>query len=670
MQLLIDQLPFGKRVNSAVYLHIQTETARSLEALGFVDFLKQRFSIGESFNLVKLRRDEMKLSFLSYPDFFEVAHPELRNSITIDLVTGKARRTDYRTHSNPPILHRKETFLPPDHPQVDAFAALTRAEEEAGLYEQTKTIGFKLNWERLLAEKRLRIEGHELRPAEAGHADASAKPAPEIERHKTAKKRYDLSSPVKTALEHGLLKPGSSFFDYGCGLGSDVAALKNLGYTAEGWDPVHRPGGVRQSADVVNFGYVLNVIEDPPERIETLIQAYSFASRLLIVSGLINRTVDEATAIPLADGVVTKRNTFQKFFEQSELQQLIEDVLECTAIPAALGIFYVFRSVEDQQEFLFRRTRRTIDWTKLSGSLGLGEPMVRTPRTRVDRYAEHQELLDDLWHLTLELGRTPEPGEYPREADVREKIGSFKTAHRLVTAKHGMAALDFAAELRRGDLLVYLALAQLRKLTPFTQLPERLRRDIRAFFGSYTDGLKAGRELLFSTGDPGEIELACETVTIGFQDEQALYIHRSILNSLPPLLRVYAGCAAARYGDLEQVEVIKLHKTSGKVTLLSYDDFDGNPLPELRQRIKVNLRSLFVQVFEYPSGGDAQLLYFKERYVPADHQNIEEMMKLSASIKKLGIDCTAAFGPKKVDFQNLLSEAGMSLSGSRIRRLR
>ena len=81
-----------------------------------------------------------------------------------------------------------------------------------------------------------------------------------------------------------------------------------------------------------------------------------------------------------------------------------------------------------------------------------------------------------------------------------------------------------------------------------------------------------------------------------------------------------------RYGDLAQANLIKIHKASGKVTFLLYDDFDGKPLPKLRQRTKVNLRTLFVQVFEYPESPQAQLLYFKERYQSPDHSELSRII--------------------------------------------
>jgi len=52
--------------------------------------------------------------------------------------------------------------------KISKRVQLTRSEEEAGLYEDPTTIGFKLNWERLLEEKGLVVRGkkREVVPAE------------------------------------------------------------------------------------------------------------------------------------------------------------------------------------------------------------------------------------------------------------------------------------------------------------------------------------------------------------------------------------------------------------------------------------------------------------------------------------------------------------------------
>lgn len=730
----VERIAFGKRVHSAVYVY-RVDGATLGEKLELLlGGLVKQCEIGQEFNVVKFRTDELKISFLAYPEFLSEAHPTLRHSVTIDLVTGKARHTDYSNNINPPILHRKESFVPADHPRRAEFEALTREEIEAGLYEDATTIGFKLNWERLLKSKGLVVNGHELErrepvaPAESGFA------AVLIERHKTALTRYELSKPVKSLLEYGLLRPGTTFFDYGCGQGADFRGLQGLGYEAEGWDPVFRREAAKREADLVNLGYVLNVIEDPAERVEALVDAYRHAKRVLVVSAMISETVEFGRCAQFGDGVLTKRNTFQKYFEQQELQQYIEDALETTAVPVALGVFYVFREPADQQDFLSARSRRAIDWTQVSARLGLGGPRTlwralyeenkelldlfgklalelgRMPVTEEfgrlnevgqrlgsakrglrafiqgggaegidwaevkERFGigaparrrweilceQHKDLLDAFWTLTLQLGRLPEPEEFPRFAEVREEIGSAKRAMRLFVLRGDGDEIKKAAESRRRDLLVYVALANLRKRVPFGHLSLSLRSDIRAFFGNYTRALEKGLELLYAAGDAGEIELACEDLDVGWQDEQALYLHRSLLERLPPILRAYVGCATSLFGDVAQADVIKVHKTSGKVTFLVYDDFEGQPLPELRQRIKVNLRTRWVQVFDHSAEG--QLLYYKERFVSLNHPRLGEMRAFSAKLRKLGISDSNGTWPSRGDFLLLIERHGLNES--------
>jgi len=286
---------------------------------------------------------------------------------------------------------------------------------------------------------------------------------------------------------------------------------------------------------------------------------------------------------------------------------------------------------------------------------GMGQP----PKRRWEAlYEEHRELLDLFWQQMLQLGRLPETEEFTRTGELREKVGSPKQALRLFLHKGGGEEVKRAAENRRRDLLVYVALANLRKRVPFGHLSISLRADIRAFHGNYTRALEKGIELLYAAGDTGEIELACEELKVGWQDEQALYLHRSLLDELPPVLRAYVGCATALFGDVSQADIIKLHKASGKATFLAYDDFEGKPLPELRQRIKVNLRTRWVQVFDHSAEG--QLLYFKERFLGPNHPRRMEMQKFSAKLRKLGVVETMAVLPSKADLKNLIVRAGLN----------
>ena len=130
--------------------------------------------------------------------------------------------------------------------------------------------------------------------------------------HRTAIVRGDLSRPTRLTVWLGLLHEGERFFDYGCGRGEDVAGLRKMGFDASGWDPYFRPDEAVRDADVVNIGYVVNVIADPSERRETLRRAWGHAGKALVVSARLNaerRTI--TLGRPHSDGFVTGNGTFQ-----------------------------------------------------------------------------------------------------------------------------------------------------------------------------------------------------------------------------------------------------------------------------------------------------------------------------------------------------------------------
>lgn len=172
------------------------------------------------YNVIKFHLLEPTLSLLCYPDFFETPHPELQASITVKFASGKVRKYDYRESPNPPILHRKETLLPPYHPLAGEFRKLTAAEEAEGLYQNPRIIGFKLNWESLLADRGLAYSRHELIKIAAQAAAGEEKPVA-VQRHKTAISRHKFSRPIQTILEYGLLKEGTTLLDYASGRRSE-----------------------------------------------------------------------------------------------------------------------------------------------------------------------------------------------------------------------------------------------------------------------------------------------------------------------------------------------------------------------------------------------------------------------------------------------------------------
>lgn len=152
----------GKLTPNALYVH---ESA--LEALSPVLRLFEGCARGylgqvEGANIIKLHRDEPRISYLSYPAFEDDPHPALASSLSVHLQTFRVRYKEFQSRANPPILHRKELFLAPDHPLRAKFARLTRIEEQKGLYEETSRIGTRDGWNEVLVQKGFYLKGHRL----------------------------------------------------------------------------------------------------------------------------------------------------------------------------------------------------------------------------------------------------------------------------------------------------------------------------------------------------------------------------------------------------------------------------------------------------------------------------------------------------------------------------
>ena len=425
---------------------------------------------------------------------------------------------------------------------------------------------------------------------------------PVVHRHKTAIRRAGFSLPVRCLLRDGLLGSEQSLFDYGCGRGQDLDLLRDLNIPCEGWDPVHRPHGAPAAADVVNLGFVINVIENPGERAEVLQRAWSLCRELLVVAAQLDSAASDRDHSTLADGILTSRGTFQKYYSQSELRAYLERTLAADALPAAPGVFYVFREESARQRFLANRFHRAVS----------------VPRERVSekRFEQHREILEPFMQALARLGRLPGPEEVPDYGLIVERLGSAKRALALVNRVTGADAWASIAVRRAEDLLVYLALSRFPRRPPLSALPVSTQRDAKAFFGTYARACSEADALLFKVGEPGAIDAACCRSPVGRLVENALLLHRSALAEVEPLLRIYEGCARALVGEVEEADVIKLHRFSGKVSYLAYRDFDTEPHPALRQRVKVTLPTLSVDFFNHANDSPESLLDAKEGLFP------------------------------------------------------
>lgn len=152
----------GKLTPSALYVHAEALDSLSPTLRLFEGCARGYIGQVDGANLVKLHRGEPKVSYLSYPEFECDPHPALAFAVTVHLQTFRVKSRRYTDSQNPPILHRKETFLTPDHPLYAKFARLTRIEESKGLYEDTSRIGARDGWNEVLSAKGLTFKGHRL----------------------------------------------------------------------------------------------------------------------------------------------------------------------------------------------------------------------------------------------------------------------------------------------------------------------------------------------------------------------------------------------------------------------------------------------------------------------------------------------------------------------------
>jgi DNA phosphorothioation-associated putative methyltransferase len=136
----------------------------------------------EGANVIKLHRHSGKVSYLVYPEFETDPHPALLRSVRLSLRTRELDCHEYAATSNPPVLHRKETFLQHDHPLYARFERLTRQEEKHGLLTDTSQIGTRDGWTRRLRECGFSLRGHRLVKARAKGKGYEINPeAPESE---------------------------------------------------------------------------------------------------------------------------------------------------------------------------------------------------------------------------------------------------------------------------------------------------------------------------------------------------------------------------------------------------------------------------------------------------------------------------------------------------------
>ena len=637
----------GKRAGGFVYVH-RDALAAAGERVADAVWRAAASHPGLEWNVAKVadtRATAGKLSLLLYEDFSSSAFPALLRAATLDAASGTFAVTDYSARDNPPILHRKETLLAADDPRIPAFRAITAKAGERGLFRDTKKIGTRRAWERLLKDAGLRTEG--------GLLLEEGQEAVVVSREKTAMARTGLSQPVGLMVRYGMLGKDSELFDYGCGRGDDVSTLLANGYAAFGWDPRFCPNGERRRADVVNLGFVINVSEDPHEREETVRSAWSYAERGMAVSVMVPGKYRVDGLRQHGDGYLSRKQTFQKYFFQDELIALVSSVTGERPVSLSPGIVAVFRDKELEQQVLFRKRSRAALLARIS--VPPREPGVYSVKA-APLAARAAEELKAIWRMAMDLGRLPAEAEM--DASVVASLSAKRISPSRALAACAQEIIDpaqmkLAADARREDLLVHFALSLFPGAPAYGSLAASIQRDVRTFFGSHSAVIEAARRSLLALRDPDHVQDAfVRAVASGFAsfDAGRLRFSADSLEQLPVPVRIVAGCADIVHQGFTSIDLIEIGPGQGTLRGIACEGLEG-ALPRILTTVEVDLTRSRSRVRKH----ERKVLYLKSRYLYRGHPSLAKQTAADRRLLKLGIVDEDGCGPDADKFAALLA---------------
>ena len=475
---------------------------------------------------------------------------------------------------------------------------------------------------------------------------------PEVKREKTAIVRFRHSKPVLLALSHGIIEPSTSVFDYGCGRGEDVRYLRSQGIQANGWDPHYQPDTTPTAADVVNLGYVLNVIEDPVEREATLRNAYDLAQRVLVIAVRVDHALLE-TGTEFSDGLITSRGSFQKLYKQSEFKEYLEGSLGKRPHMVALGVAYIFKDEGLESSYLVALSHKRVE---------------ASSRFAVEQFSANATAQRYV-QLSGQLGRPPVPAEFDNYAELLERFGSPARIERLARQILSPSGIDEVQQKRREDILTYAAMMRLQgvKPVPFRSLPRELQADIKMLWQSYSAALREGEGFLFQIGNPETVRRCCQHSPVGKKLPDALYVHRSAEDQTGALLRLLAFAARQIVGEVDY-NVLKISMDGRSISFLRYDDFDQDAHPLLRHSVKVYLPRAEYSIRDYSNSLNPPILHRKEMLVDPLHESYKIFCELTAQEEELGLLSRTDIGTKQA-WISLLAENRLRIHDHQISKV-
>lgn len=467
-------------------------------------------------------------------------------------------------------------------------------------------------------------------------------------RYKTAMKRTALSRPISAAIRDRVLTKEMSFFDFGCGYGSDVELLQSSGFSASGWDPHFHPKNQKLKADVVNLGFVLNVIEDPKERSEVFKEAFGMAQECLVVAVRIDSAFFQDR---FGDGSVTRDGSFQKIYSQAEFRSYAEGLLGKRIHLIEPGIGYVFKKEAAEQRYLSNRY--------------------------LNRLAVHDEVIIRKIHDAVDAEKiallVEDLGRIPSQAEVSELafLGKRKFKDFIETSVIPLIDKErFASNQNRirEDILQALAMTRIEnhKFLPAKSFSLDFQSTIKEFFSDYKDACKQAEELLFALGKEDEVRKAGRKSPVGKILPDDLYVHQSALEHIPVMMKLMLSLGESLVGRVS-AEVIKFSLHGKSMSFLFYESFDNDPHPKLMGSIRVDFRTGKQQVRDYAKSDNPPILHRKETFLLDSYPLYSKFKTLTEQEEAEGLLGHNNIGFSK-QWEELLFQKGLYIEDHKLMR--
>ena len=418
---------------------------------------------------------------------------------------------------------------------------------------------------------------------------------------------------------------------------------------ASGWDPVFHPDGHVAPADVVLLTYVLNIIEDPAERRQTLKWAWDLADSVLVASARLTWEKSRVNGQEFADGVLTSRQTFQHLFGAGELRNFVQEVTGVRCVSAAPGVVYAFKNDKARIAYLARRVIPDAEWLASDDTTSAIAAVV---------------------DFTERRGRLPRLEEMPEL--LAELLGHFGGADlkRLVRRSADPEKITEGGNRSTLNTLLFLAVELFHGRGPFGTLPLSVQLDVRACFSSYSEACKRADRLLLKLRDDVYVRGAMRASKVGKLTPTALYVHRRAVDRIPTVLRLYEHCAAVAAGRPAAWTVAKLRHHGRAVSWLDYPEFDTDPHPKLAASYSVELRGLDTSHISYVDSNNRPLLHRKHEFLDPEDPDVPKYRRLTEAEVRAGLYEQPQLIGTEHGWEAELNRCGRALRGHRLIRTR